>query len=327
LDQNINQVLSLAGWKINHLHFPNTTITFRHLLDHESGIRDNWDSLSLWYHPGDPTLSLGDALHGYLADPHSIYYHSGNWFHIPPGQVWKYSHIGASLMAYLIEILVGEKFSEYTEKHIFRPLEMWNTHWFYEDYKENISRCAFPHVYNVELSIYRTLSHYGFADYPDGGLKTTVADFWTFIQMLLNGGTWRPHARERGEQRRERRILTPQSVNLMLELKPMQGEFDRQTYGLWRLWSGRTVVGHDGGERGWRAIVGFDPVTKDGLIWFSNAWPRCNCMISLAQGIYDNWFGTLSSQADPHERTNNQNSLTPKPTLDVHGRWENTKWP
>jgi len=35
---------------------------------------------------------------------------------------------------------------------------------------------AYPHVWNEKNAVFRTIPLYGFADYPGGGLKVSVAD-------------------------------------------------------------------------------------------------------------------------------------------------------
>jgi len=282
LDEDINQVLSTVGLNVRNPYYTSDPITFRHLLLHESGIRDNWDALRQWYVKGDPTMSLATALTGFLVDTTSQYWNLRNWFKIPPGYSWKYSHVGSALVAYLVELLTATPFNTYCEQNIFAPLEMKNTHWFYKDYGPNISRVAFPHVWSVKKQQYKTLSLYGFADYPDGSLKTSVMDYFNFLTMLMNNGIFNGKT-----------ILSQSSVNLMITLEPIHGEYDRQSYGLWRIFKSRSVIGHDGGERGWRSIAGFEPQSKNGIIWFNNAWPRCECMIQQAESIWFGWFGTL----------------------------------
>jgi len=302
LDQDINDFLQLVGWKITHPWFPTSIITFRHLLLHESGIRDNWDVMKLFYEKGDPTLPLSEVINRYFVQVGGPYWSTSNWFRIPPGGSWKYSHMGTTLAAYLLELMQGQQsFSEYCEDNIFKPLGMYNTHFFYSDYKENISRVAFPHVWNDKKSVFRTIPLYGFADYPDGGLKTSVEDYFKFMTMLMNGGMYKGT-----------RILSTASVDMMTTLQPILGEYDRQTYGMWNIFKKRSVVGHDGGERGWRSFAGFDPATKNGMIWFSNIWPRCECMVSLAESIFNSWFGP--DLADLPANLAASNALVIKPT-------------
>jgi hypothetical protein len=185
---------------------------------------------------------------------------------------------------------------------------MYNTHFFYSDYKENVSRVAYPHVWNDKKGVFRTIPLYGFADYPDGGLKTSVDDYFKFMTMLMNGGMYKGT-----------RILSTASVDMMTTLQPILGQYDRQTYGMWNIFKKRSVVGHDGGERGWRSFAGFDPETKNGIIWFSNIWPRCECMVSLAESIFNSWFGPDTAALPPNLAASNALLIkpTPNPTATV----------
>jgi len=254
-----------------------------------------------FYQRGDPNLGLSQVINGYLAQVNGPFWSLSNWFHIPPGVSWKYSHIGTALAAFLLEILESTPFHTYCETNIFQPLGMFNTHWFLYEYKENISRVAYPHSWDKKLQRYNTLPSYGFADYPDGALKTSVLDYFNFITMFLNGGLFN------GVQ-----VLSSASVSLMTTLVPIRGEYDRQTYGMWEIFKGQEVVGHDGGERGWRSFAGFDPVSKDGIIWFANTWPRCECMVELAKEIFVNWFGSDVAAEPIGLVSNNQFLVSPK---------------
>ena len=42
----------------------------------------------------------------------------------PPGEVPAYSNYGAALAGYIVQRVSGEPFSDYVERHIFKPLGM-----------------------------------------------------------------------------------------------------------------------------------------------------------------------------------------------------------
>jgi len=256
---------------------------------------------------------LSQVISGYFVNG-GQYWSTSNWFRIPPEGAWKYSHMGTALAAYLLEIIEGVPFNQYCEDNIFKPLGMYNTHFFYSDFAENISRVAFPHVWNDKLDVFRTLPLYGFADYPDGGLKVSVEDYFKFMTMLLNEGSYK------GKQ-----ILSKVSVDMMTTLQPILGEYDRQTYGMWNIFKKRSIVGHDGGERGWRSFAGFDPETKNGLIWFSNIWPRCECMVNLAEVIFNNWFGSNVSTTPDNLAKSNKLQFTIHPSRTPDSTYTPTK--
>jgi len=96
-------------------------------------------------------------------------------------------------------------------------------------------------------------------------------------------------------------ILPEYAVEQMTELVPIRGQYDRQTVGMWRIFQDRMLIGHDGGERGFRSIAGFDPATGNGVIWLSNSWPNCECYVATANQIYTEYFGASASKSPPNQ--------------------------
>jgi CubicO group peptidase (beta-lactamase class C family) len=58
-----------------------------------------WDDL---YSQGDSPIGLGEFLEGYLV-PGGEDYRAGNFYGFAPGKNYRYSNVGASLAAYLVE--------------------------------------------------------------------------------------------------------------------------------------------------------------------------------------------------------------------------------
>eukprot|EP01103_Thecamoeba_quadrilineata_P014430 TRINITY_DN4309_c0_g1_i1.p1 TRINITY_DN4309_c0_g1~~TRINITY_DN4309_c0_g1_i1.p1 ORF type:complete len:259 (+),score=33.91 TRINITY_DN4309_c0_g1_i1:425-1201(+) len=215
-----------------------------------------------------------------------------HWYTTQAGYAWKYSHTGSALAGLLVEIITNQAFWQYCESNFFQPLGMYDTHWLFNNFGPNISRVAYPHTYNKETKRLNTIEHYSFYDYPNGGLKTTVLDFAKFLKMLMSGGTVN-----------NVQFLSQASVTLMTELVPIRGQYDRQTVGMWRIFKERSVIGHDGGERGFRTLAGFDPETNNAIIWFSNTWPDCECFVPIGEEIFTQYFGSSASKiaTDLHE--------------------------
>jgi len=116
LDTDINQYLPFP-MKITHPHYPNITITTRHLLSHTSGIGPNFVEELEHYLPGDSftQTNLSDVIEKYLSNKE-------NWLPIPPGNITFYSNVGASLVALIIERLTGISFEQYIQDKILKPL-------------------------------------------------------------------------------------------------------------------------------------------------------------------------------------------------------------
>jgi len=110
-------------------------------------------------------------------------------------------------------------------------------------------------------------------------------------------------------------ILSPESVQRMLTFQPYKGQYIRQTFGMWHLFENLNVVGHDGGERGYRSLAGFDPLNNNGIIWFATTWPRCECFINeIVLPAYQSWFGQNASVITPGFNSKIEIETVPTPT-------------
>lgn len=130
-----------------------------------------------------------------------------------PGDEWQYS-ISIDILARLVEIWSGKSFIEFLKERIFDPLEMVDTNFYVP--KANHHRIT-TNYSPIDL---RNPMTPGLKPCPDimigsilepknfhsggGGLVSTMSDYTTFIQMIINGGEWRGQ-----------RIISPQSVALM----------------------------------------------------------------------------------------------------------------
>lgn len=130
-----------------------------------------------------------------------------------PGSSWRYS-VATDVCARLVEVISGVKFDAFLKRHIFEPLGMVDTDFWVppekadrfitmyapvdllDPMKPGLNKADDAHSgsYNAE----RMLLSGG------GGLVSTMADYMTFIRMIVNGGTWQ------GVQ-----ILKPETLELM----------------------------------------------------------------------------------------------------------------
>jgi CubicO group peptidase (beta-lactamase class C family) len=100
------------------------TITLHHLLTHSAGLRDNFG--------GDyEVMSRDDIVHQALASK----------LLTPPGQSYRYSNAGYSLLAAVVEIVSGAGYEAYLREHFFGPLNMAQTGYRLPDWtKSSIAR-------------------------------------------------------------------------------------------------------------------------------------------------------------------------------------------
>tara|TARA_Y100000994_G_scaffold1306_1_gene1446 strand:- start:14505 stop:16010 length:1506 start_codon:yes stop_codon:yes gene_type:complete len=139
LDDDIDNYLS---FNINHPDYPLVPITFRMLLSHTSGIKDNWSVMP--YYDGDSQIELSYYLNQYFTPGGQFYNSNSNFTNSSPGNGYSYSNIGAALIGLLVEEISNQSFNQYCNENIFEPLEMNNAFWFLSEI-EDLNQVASPY--------------------------------------------------------------------------------------------------------------------------------------------------------------------------------------
>ena len=129
-------------FNVNHPDYPLVPITFKMLLSHTSGIKDNWSVMP--YYDGDSQLELSYYLSQYLISGGDLYNSNSNFTNSMPGTSYYYSNIGAALIGLLVEEISNQPFNEYCNENIFEPLEMDEAFWFLSEI-ENLNQVALPY--------------------------------------------------------------------------------------------------------------------------------------------------------------------------------------
>lgn len=258
LDEDVNNYLPFNLRNPNH---PGKKITFRMLLSHRSSLaNDNtfWPCLS--YIPGDPDIP--EYPHPWLMEyltPNGSAYSPRIWSNNEPGEKYAYANVGYSIIGYLVELISGKQFNQYCKKHIFEPLEMYNTSFRLKDI--NISNLAVPYEY--KKGEYIPHPHYGIVVFhPAGSMMTSVQDLSHFLIAHMNEGIWN-----------EVRILNKTTVNLMH--KDHYTSKKNEKYGLgWTI--GRNIFGkkeisHSGGWPGVHTLMKYRIEDNTSVIFFTNS--------------------------------------------------------
>lgn len=151
-------------------------VTVSHLLSHSSGVPDKRgyltrkqllecdDTLALEYMPGLDALDF------------------------EPGTAYDYVNPTFVLCGKLISVVSGMPFEEYMKKYVFEPAGMRRTLYFEADKQELIPYRA--HGYEKEdggWSLYEYGQETCFATRPDGGLYTSVHEFFKWEKALREG--------------------------------------------------------------------------------------------------------------------------------------------
>lgn len=93
-------------------------ITIRNLLNHTSGLKDQWNLLRLSGWRLNDFIDNNQVLN-ILYDQTSL--------NFQPNEKFMYSNSGYTLLAEIVSRVSNMSFSDYTQKYIFKPLEMFNT--------------------------------------------------------------------------------------------------------------------------------------------------------------------------------------------------------
>lgn len=109
-----------------------------------------------------------------------------------PGSRWEYS-VSVDVQGVLVEVLSGQKFSDFLQERIFGPLDMNDTAFYVPE--EKLDRFSRMYVYGPEGNLIARELFDG-TDYTSApafesggaGLVSTASDYMRFSQMLLNGG-------------------------------------------------------------------------------------------------------------------------------------------
>jgi CubicO group peptidase (beta-lactamase class C family) len=110
-----------------------------------------------------------------------------------PGTAWNYG-FSTDVIGFLVEKISGKKLGDYLQESIFSPLGMQDTGFYVP--ADKVNRLA--QVYTVDQKTGQTIvmQNEPLGDYKSdpvlhnggGGLVSTAQDYFTFAQMMLNGG-------------------------------------------------------------------------------------------------------------------------------------------
>jgi CubicO group peptidase (beta-lactamase class C family) len=268
---------------IRNPHFPEAPITLEQLLTHRSSIKDG-PSYIRTYVCGDSPLALGDWLEAYFTPGGAYWSEAGNWHPWPPGtadppaEPRPYSNVGFGLLGYLVECVTQRPFSAFCKEHIFGLLGMRHTGWFIHEI--DVARHAVPYVRAPDPrspeaeQAFRALRPtgidvkslppgtlvplclYGFADYPDGSLRTSANELARFLAAHLAQG------RAYGG-----RLLKPETLAVMFS----GGHFGQHLcWSARQLPDGRPIIMHGGRDPGVTAFIAFEPSSRLGAVCLRN---------------------------------------------------------
>lgn len=294
LDDDINDHL---GFPVEVPSHPGVPITFRQLMTHTSGIRDNWAWMDPQYVLGDSPLALNTYLADYLSPGGAFYDPVANYYSWAPGSTYSYANQGFALVGLLVETVSGQAFDGYCRQAIFDPLGMDDTGFRLSDFDPNT--LAMPYNWNAGAEQYVPIGHYGYPDYPAGTLRSSVMDLSKFLLAIQNDGTYG------GAE-----ILDAAST---VEMKTVQFPGINATQALAFYYNelfGMNTLGHDGGDPGVLTDMYYRPEDDVGVILLTNGEADFNDYYVIYATLF-NLADSLSSEVSRLGTPPNADALLP----------------
>lgn len=218
-------------------------ITIRHLLNHTSGIRDQWQLLAI----------SGTRLDDVITQDHIVKLLSKQQaLSFKPGEQYSYSNSGFTMLAEIVKSVTGQTLRQFTDSAIFKPLDMKNTH-FHDDYTEIVKNRSYS--YGRKDNTHFTNSILSYSNAGATSLFTNVNDMakWMMNFYIPKAGT----------QKDIEQLTQKGKLNNSKELSYALG-IAVNTYKGWKQYS------HSGGDAGYRTYITVFPDRKMGFIVFSN---------------------------------------------------------
>ena len=247
-----------------------TKITIRHLLQHTSGLRDQWDLLALARGRFEENrITEADVL-DIVPRQKAL--------NFAPGTEYMYSNTGYTLAAVIVKRVSGKSLRDFAHERIFAPLGMTKTH-FHDDYTMIVPGRAW--AYAPRGSGFRA-SVPNYDTYGATSLFTTVGDL---LKWEANFDSMRV-----GDAAIFREMQTP---GLLLS-------GDTTGYGLGlsvSRYRGARAIGHGGADAGYRSFLVRYPEHKLAIAL------ACNTSAAntgaLANRIADVYLGTALASSTP----------------------------
>ncbi|OWW24483.1 hypothetical protein B4Q04_14295 [Zobellia sp. OII3] len=280
LDDAVNTYLP---FKIYNPKFKDKHITIRQLANHTSSILDSEyynriyvfkEKIPRFYKhlPENIQPNVKEDIHRFNNNKmipaarfiKNQYSTAGKWFtpenfsSNSPGTSYKYSNMGANIAAYIIEIVSGDSYTDFLQKHILNPLQMDDSGWHSKSNPlENMSTLYW---YGYPIP------NYEFITYGDGGFMTNIEDFSKFLSAVIKGYS--------GEQN----VIQASSYEKMLK-DPSDNDFKKNMF--WTI--DHEKIGHSGNDPGVISHAYFMKKNKRGIIVFVNSSETENDMQSVRE--------------------------------------------
>ncbi len=234
-------------------------LTPRDLLTHRSGLPDN--TLS-WYNSLVSRKELVERLQ-YFEPTHDL------------RSVWQYNNMMYTSAGYLLEVISGQSWEDFTHQHILEPLGMVSTTCFPVEALQ-VPDVAAP--YRLADGQLQKARNYDYtretATGPAGSIYSNLQDMSKWLQCLLRQSQYGEQDQRLVSQSQFQELISPQMVMPAMD-------FPTRTYpelfhscyalGWWTLsYRGHPLVQHSGGIDGFSSLTTFLPGDQLGIVVLTN---------------------------------------------------------
>jgi CubicO group peptidase (beta-lactamase class C family) len=218
-------------------------ITIRNLLNHTSGIRDQWQLLAI----------SGTRLDDVITQEHIVkILGKQQALNFNPGDQYSYSNSGFTMLAEIVKSVSGQSLRRFTDSAIFKPLQMNSTH-FHDDYTEIEKNRSYS--YERKDSAHFTNSILTYSNAGATSLFTNITDMSKWVMHFDDASS--------ANQDLIRLLTQKGKLNNGKEISYACG-IVADTYKGWKQYS------HGGADAGYRTYLSVLPDLKMGFIVFSN---------------------------------------------------------
>ena len=225
------------------LHDFGPTITIRQLIHHTSGLRTQWDLLSMAGWRLDDVVTQNQVMR--LVERQRE-------LNFEPGEEFLYCNTGYTLLAEIVSRVTGTPFPEFMRGEVFEPLGMDHSH-FHDDHEMLVPNRAYSYGLAPDGGFRAMVMSIG--TFGPGGLFTTVGDALRWMENLHRPRVGGPQVLEFMHQR---------GVLNSGDTIPYAGGLAIESY------RGLPLIGHTGGYAGFTSFIGRFPDQGLAIAVFSN---------------------------------------------------------
>ncbi len=246
-------------------------ITIRHLLQHTSGLRDQWDLLFMARGRFEESrITEADVLE--IVARQKV-------LNFVPGSEYLYSNTGYTLSGTIVKRVIGKSLREFADERIFKPLGMTQTH-FHDDYTMVVKGRAAGYARGSDGKWHVSLPNYD--TYGATSLFTTVGDL-----LKWDVNVWKPTV---GDETMLRDMRTSATLT----------SGDTTGYGLGiatEVYRGARLIGHSGGDAGYRTYLGRLPEHGLSVVVLCNGSTANPA--ALTRAVADVYLGSKLAAVEP----------------------------